>query len=84
MKRGRVAVILLAACGGHHAAGRVDVRGAALAIDRLEVSQARYRHCVAGAGFAASQQARRTTKRAPYDPGKGYPNVGLRCVYAAR
>jgi hypothetical protein len=41
MKRGRLAVILLAACGGHR-------------------------------------------KRALYDPSQGYPNVGLRCVYAAR
>lgn len=38
---------------------------------------------IRGGGFAAVAHAQRTTKRAPYDPGRAYPNVGIRCVYGA-
>ncbi len=39
------------------------------------------RQVIRGGGFAAVPHAQRTTKRALYDPGRGYPNVGLRCSY---
>jgi formylglycine-generating enzyme required for sulfatase activity len=39
------------------------------------------RPVIRGGGFAAAPHAQRVTKRALYDGGRAYPNVGLRCVY---
>jgi formylglycine-generating enzyme required for sulfatase activity len=38
---------------------------------------------IRGGGFAAKPLAQRVTKRVRYDGARAYPNVGLRCVYAA-
>jgi formylglycine-generating enzyme required for sulfatase activity len=53
----------------------------AIRLEALDEDDASGQQAIRGGGFAAPPHAQRIHKRAPYDPARGYPNVGFRCVY---
>ncbi len=53
----------------------------AIRLPDLDDAAANGKQVIRGGGFAAPPHAQRIHKRAPYDPARGYPNVGFRCVY---
>ena len=53
----------------------------AVRLPELDEAGASGKQAIRGGGFAAPPHAQRIHKRAPYDPARGYPNVGFRCVY---
>lgn len=53
----------------------------AIRLPELDDAAAYGKQVIRGGGFAAPPYAQRIHKRAPYDPARGYPNVGFRCVY---
>ena len=53
----------------------------AIRLPELDAAGAPGKQAIRGGGFAAPPHAQRIHKRAPYDPARGYPNVGFRCVY---